>query len=211
VTAGTTWEPFDPVRFIGNRSTGKMGYAVAAAAAARGAEVVLVHGPTSLEPPAGVRAVAVESCQQMLEACLREFPGCDIAVAAAAPADYRPATVASEKIKKERDELTITLVKNPDIIAELGRRKRPGQVTVAFAAETENLVASARQKLVSKNADFVVANDVTQEGAGFGTETNRVTFVFPDGLEELPLMSKREVADRILDRAAALLGARSDA
>lgn len=211
VTAGTTWEPFDPVRFIGNRSTGKMGYAVAAAAAARGAEVVLVHGPTSLEPPAGVRAVAVESCQQMLEACLREFPGCDIAVAAAAPADYRPATVASEKIKKARDELTITLVKNPDIIAELGRRKRPGQVTVAFAAETENLVASARQKLVSKNADFVVANDVTQEGAGFGTETNRVTFVFPDGLEELPLMSKREVADRILDRAAAMLGARSDA
>jgi len=205
VTAGTTREPFDPVRFIGNRSTGRMGYAIAAAAAARGAEVVLVSGPTTLEAPQGVRLVPVESCQQMLEACLAEFPAADVTVAAAAPADYRPSTVAPEKIKKAGDELTVTLVKNPDIIAELGRRKRPGQVTVAFAAETENLLENARQKLVSKRADFVVANDVTAEGAGFGTETNRVVFVTPDGAEELPLMSKREVADRILDRAAALL------
>lgn len=212
VTAGTTREPFDPVRFIGNRSTGRMGYAIAAAAAARGAEVVLVSGPTSLEPPPGVRLVAVESCQQMLDACLAEFPAADITVAAAAPADYRPATVAPEKIKKAGDELTVTLVKNPDIIAELGLRKRPGQVTVAFAAETEHLLENARQKLVSKRADFVVANDVTAEGAGFGTETNRVVFVTPDGAEELPLMTKRAVADRILDRAAALLegGAHTD-
>ncbi len=206
VTAGTTREPFDPVRFIGNRSTGRMGYAIAGAARDRGAEVVLVSGPTHLEPPPGVRRVSVESCLEMLEACLAEFPDADIAVAAAAPADYRPAAVAASKIKKAGDELTITLVKNPDIIAELGRRKRPGQVTVAFAAETDDLIANARRKLAQKNADFVVANDVTAEGAGFGTETNRVVFVTPDAVDELPLMTKREVADRILDRAAALLG-----
>lgn len=205
VTAGTTREPFDPVRFIGNRSTGRMGYAIAEAARDRGAEVVLVSGPTSLEAPPGVRLIAVESCQEMLEACLAEFPHADITVAAAAPADYRPATVASSKIKKSGDELTITLVRNPDIIAELGRRKRPGQVTVAFAAETDDLIANARRKLAEKNADFVVANDVTAEGAGFGTETNRVVFVTADAADELPLMRKREVADRILDRAAALL------
>jgi len=205
VTAGTTREPFDPVRFIGNRSTGRMGYAIAEAARDRGADVVLVSGPTNLEAPPGVRLVRVESCLQMLEACLAEFPEADITVAAAAPADYRPATVAPSKIKKTGDELTITLVKNPDIIAELGRRKRPGQVTVAFAAETDDLIANARQKLVQKNADFVVANDVTAEGAGFGTETNRVVFVTAEAADELPLMSKRDVADRILDRAAALL------
>ncbi|MFS8640067.1 MAG: bifunctional phosphopantothenoylcysteine decarboxylase/phosphopantothenate--cysteine ligase CoaBC [Symbiobacteriaceae bacterium] len=212
VTAGATREPFDPVRFIGNRSTGRMGYAIAEAARDRGAEVVLVSGPTHLEPPAGVRRVAVETCVEMLEACLSEFPRADITVAAAAPADYRPASVAGSKIKKTRDELTITLVKNPDIIAELGRRKRPGQVTVAFAAETEDLIANARRKLVEKNADFVVANDVTAEGAGFGTETNRVVFVTAGGAEELPLLTKREVADRILDRAVALLqgGAHGD-
>lgn len=205
VTAGSTREAFDPVRFIGNRSTGKMGYAIAEAAAARGADVVLVSGPTTLTPPVGVRLVKIESCRELLEACLAEFPDAAITIAAAAPADYRPATVAAEKIKKAGDELTITMVKNPDVIAELGRRKRPGQITVAFAAETEHLEENARKKLASKNADFVVANNVKAEGAGFGTETNRVTFVHRDGQEELPLMAKREVADRILDRAVALL------
>lgn len=206
VTAGTTREPFDPVRFIGNRSTGKMGYAIAAAAAERGAEVTLVTGPSTLTPPPGVQVVRIESCLELLAACEAHFPAADIAIAAAAPADYRPAEVAHDKIKKSGDELTITLVKNPDVIAALGRLKRPGQVTVAFAAETQALIENARKKLAAKNADFVVANDVKAEGAGFGTETNKVSFVDKEGVEELPLMSKREVADRILDRAVGLLG-----
>jgi phosphopantothenoylcysteine decarboxylase/phosphopantothenate--cysteine ligase len=206
VTAGTTREPFDPVRFIGNRSTGKMGYAIAAAALERGAEVILVSGPSPLAPPPGVTFVAVETCLEMLAACQAHFAGADITIAAAAPADYRPAVVSPEKIKKAGDELTIALVKNPDVIAELGKVKRPGQVTVAFAAETQDLIANARKKLVTKNADFVVANDVKAEGAGFGTDTNRVAFVDAHGVEELPLMTKREVSDRILDRAVALLG-----
>ncbi|HEY8346923.1 MAG TPA: bifunctional phosphopantothenoylcysteine decarboxylase/phosphopantothenate--cysteine ligase CoaBC [Symbiobacteriaceae bacterium] len=206
ITAGTTWEALDPVRFISNRSTGKMGYALAAAAAARGADVTLVSGPSSLPKPPGVRFVGVESCLQMLEACLEAFPGTDITVGAAAPADYRPAVYHEQKIKRQGQRLVLELVENPDIMAELGRRKRPGQVTVAFAAETANLVENARAKLVAKNADFVVANDVTAEGAGFGTDTNRVTFVTATEVEELPLLSKAEVADRILDKAVSLLG-----
>ncbi len=205
VTAGTTREPMDPVRFIGNRSTGKMGYAIAEVAAARGAEVTLISGPSSLKPPAGVRLVAIESCLQLLDACLAEFPGVDIAIGAAAPADYRPAVYHDQKIKKAGDELTIALVKNPDVIAELGHRKRPGQVVVSFAAETQNLIENAKGKLVKKNSDFVVANDVTAEGAGFGVDTNRVSFVTLDSVEEMPLLSKREVADRILDKAVSLL------
>lgn len=206
VTAGTTREYFDPVRFIGNRSTGKMGYALAEAARARGAEVVLISGPTTLTPPPGVTVVRIESCLDLLAACQEHFPKADITIAAAAPADYRPAETAQEKIKKSGDELHIRLVKNPDVIATLGAQKRPGQVTVAFAAETENLIENARAKLVSKRADLVVANDVKAEGAGFGVDTNRVVFVDHDSVEELPLMSKREVAHRILDRAVALLG-----
>jgi phosphopantothenoylcysteine decarboxylase/phosphopantothenate--cysteine ligase len=206
VTAGTTREPLDPVRFIGNRSTGRMGYAIAEAAVMRGALVTLVSGPTPLSPPAGVNLVAVESCEQMLEACLEAYPGTDLVVGAAAPADYRPATYQAQKIKKAGDEVTLTLIKNPDILAELGRRKAPGAIHVAFAAETEHLVRNARGKLSTKNADFVVANDVTGEGAGFGHETNRVSFVTAESVEELPLLSKRAVADRILDKAVALLG-----
>ncbi len=206
VTAGTTREPFDPVRFIGNRSTGKMGYAIAEAARDRGAQVVLVSGPSPLTPPPGVQFVAIESCLDLLDACQTHFPAADITIAAAAPADYRPAEVAPEKIKKAGDQVTITLVKNPDVIATLGKQKRPGQVTIAFAAETEKVTEHARQKLVAKNVDFVVANDVTAAGAGFGTDTNRVTFVDAAGVEELPLMTKREVSDRILDRAVTLLG-----
>ncbi|HWI65913.1 MAG TPA: bifunctional phosphopantothenoylcysteine decarboxylase/phosphopantothenate--cysteine ligase CoaBC [Symbiobacteriaceae bacterium] len=207
VTAGTTREALDPVRFIGNRSTGKMGFAIAAAAAARGADVTLVTGPSTLPDPAGVRTVKIESALEMLAACLEAFPGTDITIGAAAPADYRPAEYHDQKIKKAGDEMTIALVKNPDIIAELGKRKALGQVTIAFAAETEKLVEHAREKLVKKNADFVVANDVTAAGAGFGTDTNKVSFVAADGVEELPLMSKQEVADRILDKAVLLLDA----
>jgi phosphopantothenoylcysteine decarboxylase/phosphopantothenate--cysteine ligase len=206
VTAGTTREALDPVRFIGNRSTGKMGYAIAAAAAARGAAVTLVSGPADLPTPAGVTLVKVESALDMLAACETAFPTADVAIGAAAPADYRPADYHDQKIKKAGDEISIRLVKNPDIIAALGQLKRPGQVTVAFAAETEHLIENARAKLVKKNADFVVANDVTAAGAGFGVDTNKVTFVTAGGEEDLPLMSKQEVADRILDKAVGLLG-----
>lgn len=206
VTAGTTREAMDPVRYIGNRSTGKMGYAIAEAALARGAEVVLVSGPSTLKPPAGVRFIRIESCLDLLDACLREFPGVDIAIGAAAPADYRPATYHEQKLKKQGETLTIELVKNPDVVAEMGKVKRAGQVTVSFAAETQNVVGFSREKLVKKNADFVVANDVTQADAGFGVDTNRVLFVTADAVEELPLLTKREVADRILDKAVSLLG-----
>lgn len=206
VTAGTTREAVDPVRYIGNRSTGKMGYAIAAAAAARGAEVTLVTGPSTLTPPAGVKTVRVESCLEMLAACEAAFPEADVTIGAAAPADYRPAVYHEQKIKKAGDEVSITLVKNPDILATIARSKRPGQVLVAFAAETENLVENARQKLASKRADFVVLNDVTAEGAGFGVDTNKVSFVEAEAVEELPLMSKSELSGRILDKAVALLG-----
>lgn len=206
VTAGATYEPLDPVRFIGNRSTGKMGYAVAEAARARGAQVVLVSGPTALMPPAGVKLVQIETCLQLLAACQAHYAGTDILIGAAAPADYRPAAYQPQKIKKGGAELTLPLVRNPDVLAELGQVKAPGAVHVAFAAETEQLIAHARAKLVKKRADFVVANDVTAEGAGFGHETNRVTFVTADQAEELPLLTKREVADRILDKAVALRG-----
>lgn len=206
VTAGTTREALDPVRYIGNRSTGKMGFAIAAAAAARGAEVTLVTGPSTLPDPAGVAVIKVESALDMLAACAEAFPGSDITIAAAAPADYRPADYHDQKIKKAGDEMTIRLIKNPDIIRELGQHKAPGQVTVAFAAETERVIEHAREKLIKKNADFVVANDVTAEGAGFGVDTNKVSFVTRDGVDELPLMSKQEVAGRILDKAVLLLG-----
>jgi len=208
VTAGTTREALDPVRYIGNRSTGKMGFAIAEVAARRGAEVTLVTGPSTLPEPAGVKVVRIESTLDLLAACQRAFPEMDVAIGAAAPADYRPAEYHEQKIKKMGEQMTITLVKNPDVISVLGHSKRPGQVTVAFAAETEKLVEHAREKLFKKNADMVVANDVTAAGAGFGTDTNRVTFVTAEAVEELPLMSKQEVAGRILDKAVALLGTR---
>jgi phosphopantothenoylcysteine decarboxylase / phosphopantothenate---cysteine ligase len=205
VTAGTTREALDPVRYIGNRSTGKMGYAIAEEAARRGATVTLVTGPSPLTPPAAVAVVRIESCLDLLDACLAQADVYDVAIFAAAPADYRPAEYREQKIKKAGDEMILTLVKNPDVAKEVGLRKKPGQVTVAFAAETERLVEFAREKLVKKNADFVVANDVTAEGAGFGVDTNKVHFVTATGADELPLMSKREVAGRILDKAVTLL------
>jgi len=202
VTAGGTREPIDPVRFISNRSSGKMGYALAAAAAARGADVTLVTAPTALAAPGGVRAVLVETAQQMREAVQEHFPRADIVIKAAAVADYRPARPAERKIKKEGETLIIELVKNPDILAELGRLKKPGQVLVGFAAETENLLANARRKLTEKNVDLLVANDVTRPGAGFGADTNLVKLIYRDGrVEDLPLLKKTELAHRILDAA----------
>lgn len=207
VTAGGTREPIDPVRFLSNRSSGKMGYALAAAAAARGADVTLVTAPTALPVPAGVKAVLVETAQQMFEAVREHFPRADVVIKAAAVADYRPARPAEQKIKKEGETLVIELVKNPDILLELGRLKKPGQVLVGFAAETENLLANARRKLAEKNVDLLVANDVTRPGAGFGADTNLVKLIYRDGrVVDLPLMKKTELADRILNAALSLRG-----
>ncbi|MDR1960719.1 MAG: bifunctional phosphopantothenoylcysteine decarboxylase/phosphopantothenate--cysteine ligase CoaBC [Gracilibacteraceae bacterium] len=199
VTAGGTRERIDPVRYIGNFSSGKMGYAVAGALAAAGAAVTLVSAPAALSVPPGVRRVEVESALQMREAVLADFAGSDIVVMAAAVADYRPVEPAAQKIKKQGGDITLTLTENPDILAELGRRKQ-NRVLVAFAAETERGRERAEAKLRRKNADFIVLNDVTRPGAGFGTDTNIVAFLYPEGqAREFPLMSKQEVAERITE------------
>jgi phosphopantothenoylcysteine decarboxylase/phosphopantothenate--cysteine ligase len=204
VTAGPTREPLDPVRFLTNRSSGKMGYAVAEAARIRGAKVALVSGPVSLTPPKGVEIVPVETAREMFDAVISRFDACDIAVKAAAPADYRPSRYEDLKIKKSDQARTLELSPNPDIAAELGRRKK-NQVMVIFAAETGDPVESAREKLTNKNADLVVANDVTAPGAGFDVDTNAVTLIGREGEPEcLPLLTKREAADRILDAALAI-------
>ena len=205
VTAGPTVERIDPVRYITNRSSGKMGYALAEAARARGAEVTLVSGPVKLAPPAGVALVGVESSAQMCEAVLSRGEWADVVIQAAAPADFRPVQVAAGKIKKTGEGMTLSLENTTDIAAELGRRKRPGQVLVAFAAETDDVLDNARGKLVRKNADLIVANDVSRKDAGFGVDTNAVTLITGDGLRALPLMTKREAADGILDAVAALM------
>jgi len=207
VTAGPTQEPIDPVRYLTNRSSGKMGYALAEAACRRGAEVTLVSGPVNLAPPAGVRLVRVQTTLEMREAALAAFPEVDVVFGAAAPADYRLAQPYEQKIKRSGNVgggLALQLVDNPDIIAELGRLKKQ-QVVVAFAAETENLIENARHKLVQKTADLVVANDVTAPGAGFEVDTNQVYLVYPDGrAEKLDLLPKTEVAEQILDRVLPL-------
>jgi phosphopantothenoylcysteine decarboxylase/phosphopantothenate--cysteine ligase len=201
VTAGPTYEPIDPVRFVGNRSSGKMGYAIAAAAQARGAEVTLVSGPSAQSAPAGVKIVRVQTTLEMREACLAEFEKVDACVKAAAPADFRVAEPAEQKMKKSgHPELVLRLLPNPDILSELGTLKKQ-QVLVGFAAETEKLVAHAREKLQRKNCDLMVANDVTAPDAGFEVDTNRVKLLFPDGrVEELPVMEKSQLAHLLLDR-----------
>ena len=202
VTAAGTREPIDPVRFVGNRSSGKMGYAVAQMAAERGAEVLLISGPSALAVPPNVKAVQVESTNEMLEACLAAYDAVDIVIKAAAVADYRPRDVADQKIKKKTDDaLTVVMDKNPDILKTLGAKKTH-QVLVGFAAETQNLLANAREKVVKKNLDMIVANDVTAAGAGFNSDTNIVKFLYANGdVCELEQMPKVDVANRILDEA----------
>ena len=209
VTAAGTREPIDPVRYVGNRSSGKMGYAVAQAAAERGADVLLVTGPSALPVPANVRAVKVETTREMMDACLDAYDGMDIVIKAAAVADYRPHDVAGQKIKKKTDDaLTVVMDKNPDILKELGARKTK-QVLVGFAAETQNLLENAREKVVKKNLDMIVANDVTAAGAGFNTDTNIVKFLFADGsMQSLEQMPKSEVAQRLLNETLWLRAAR---
>jgi phosphopantothenoylcysteine decarboxylase / phosphopantothenate---cysteine ligase len=200
VTAGPTREELDPVRYLSNYSSGKMGYAIARAARRRGAEVVLVTGPTCLDAPWGVETVAVESAEEMREAVLARVAASTLIIKAAAVADFRPRLRSVEKIKKNGAPVALDLVKNSDILGELGRIKGE-RVLVGFAAETESLLENAAKKLAEKNLDLVVANDIGQEGAGFNVDTNIVKLLYRGGkLEELPLMGKDELADVLLDR-----------
>ncbi len=200
VTAGPTREELDPVRFISNYSSGKMGYAIARAASRRGARVTLVTGPTCLDAPWGVEIVPITSALEMRDAVLERYASSSVVIKAAAVADYRPARRAVDKVKKSDQPETVELVRNPDILAELGANKG-GQYLVGFAAETESLLENAAKKLNGKNLDLIVANDVGQTGAGFNVDTNIVRLLFRDGrVEELPLMEKDDVANVILDR-----------
>lgn len=204
VTAGPTYEDIDPVRYLTNRSSGKMGYAVAAAAAQRGAQVVLVSGPTVLATPEGVDRIDVRSAEEMLRAVRERFASCTIAIFAAAVADYHAAEKSSTKIKRGKEALTLRLEPNPDILATLAQHKGE-RLVVGFAAETENVAENARKKLAQKNADLIVANDVSAEGAGFDSETNVVTMFSRDGRDlPLPRLTKAEVGHRILDEALRL-------
>lgn len=205
VTAGPSREALDPVRYISNRSSGKMGYAIAQAAQKRGAEVTLLSGPVVIEAPQGVKLVPFTTTQELLDRASELAQEQDLLIQAAAPADYRAKEVAPQKIKKQGGEpMTFTLVENPDVAATLGKAKRSGQVFVGFAAETNDVLAHARDKLARKNLDMIVANDVTRPGAGFDVDTNIVTLITKDGQEALPMMSKAEVAQRILDCALVL-------
>jgi phosphopantothenoylcysteine decarboxylase/phosphopantothenate--cysteine ligase len=203
ITAGPNREPIDPVRYISNRSSGKMGYALARAALSRGAQVTLVSGPTALEPPAGARFVSVTTAAQMREAVVKEFAECTVLVMAAAVADYHVAAVPDRKIKRAKGPLELRLEPNPDILKELGAMK-DGKLLIGFAAETEDLAANAERKLREKNLDMIVANDVSQEGSGFDGDTNIATLIDRTGATRaLPLMTKDELSDQILDHLLA--------
>jgi phosphopantothenoylcysteine decarboxylase/phosphopantothenate--cysteine ligase len=215
VTAGPTHEAIDPVRYLSNRSSGKMGYALAEAAARRGAQVILVSGPVALETPAGVRRVDVRTAEEMHRAVLEELPKATVVMKAAAVADYRPAAPQTKKMKRGKGRITLELEPTADILADVGRQKsqarseRGERIVVGFAAETDHVAEQAREKLAAKNADLIVANDVTAPGAGFDQDTNVVTLYARDGREQaLERMSKRDVAQRVLDDVLRLREAR---
>ena len=206
VSAGPTWESFDPVRFLSNPSSGKMGYALAKIAARRCAQVHLVSGPCFLEAPAGVEQTCVTSALEMRDVILRLSPQLDAIVMAAAVSDYRPSEKSPQKLRKVAEELTVHLEPNPDILAALGKVKPPNQVLVGFAAETENLLKNAKDKLVRKNLDFIVANDLSKQGSGFGCDTNEVTIIERSGaVIDLVPMTKEDVASQIWDRVERFL------
>ena len=203
VTAGGTQEPIDPVRHIGNRSSGKMGYAVAEAVRDRGARVVLITAPTSLPEPTGIELLKVKTAGEMKEVVDRVVTQADVLIMAAAVSDYQPKIIAKDKIKKESPTLTLELIRTPDILAEV----KGNAIKVGFSAESRDIVTNAKRKLGKKRLDIIVANDITGSDSGFGTDTNKVTLIDRVGnVEELPLLSKREVADRILDKLLVLLG-----
>ena len=199
VTAGATQEAIDPVRYITNHSTGKMGYALAKIAMRRGADVTLITAPTNLPAPLFADVVPVVSAQEMFDAVKERAPKMDIIIKAAAVADYTPVSVSDEKIKKKDGDLSLPMRRTTDILAYLGEHRKPGQFICGFSMETENLVENSKKKLQKKNADLIVANNLRDEGAGFGTDTNVVTLVMEEGIVELPCMSKEEVAEAVLD------------
>src|SRR6185369_4138850 len=201
ITVGATREAIDPVRFISNRSSGRMGFALAEAALKRGAEVTLVTGITSVDPPAGAKVVRALSADEMSQAVVQEMAQHTVFIGAAAIADYRPAQRAEQKIKKSDEQITLTLERTTDVLAQVAASRVNGMLVIGFAAETENLLANAREKLQRKQMDAIVANDVTRPDSGFDTETNAITIITRNQNEplELPLISKREAADRILD------------
>jgi phosphopantothenoylcysteine decarboxylase/phosphopantothenate--cysteine ligase len=205
ITVGGTREAIDPVRFISNHSSGKMGYAVAEAAAARGADVTIVAGMIRVDTAANVKVLRVISAVEMYDAVMRELPNASIFIGAAAVADYRPVNAANAKIKKDgKDSMTLELTKTPDILGEVSKKRTSGMTVVGFAAETNDVVNYARSKMENKGLDMVIANDITMEGAGFNTDTNIATIISKDSQIDLPLMSKRELADRILDEIVRL-------
>ena len=199
VTAGATQEAIDPVRYITNHSTGKMGYALAKIAMRRGADVTLITAPTNLPAPLFADVVPVVSAQEMFDAVKERAPQMDIIIKAAAVADYTPVSVSDEKIKKKDGDLSLPMRRTTDILAYLGEHRKPGQFICGFSMETENLVENSKKKLQKKNADLIVANNLRDEGAGFGTDTNVVTLVMEEGIVELPCMSKEQVAEAVLD------------
>lgn len=204
VTAGPTCEAIDPVRYLTNHSTGKMGYAIAQAAMERGAEVTLVSGPTSLISPVAINTVMVRSAEEMADEVLQRFVNCDLLVKAAAVADYTPIDYNPEKIKKGRGDMELRLKRTVDILGSAAKQKRDGQQVCGFSMETENLVENSRRKLLSKGLDLIVANSLKQEGVGFGADTNVVTLISKNDVRQLPLLSKEVVAHRVLDALLAL-------
>lgn len=204
ITAGPTHEPIDPVRYLTNRSSGKMGYALAETAVTHGHKVLLVSGPSSLEVPPGVDFLPVETAAEMFEAVARHLPGCDAGIFAAAVADYRPAVTSTEKIKKTADTLSLELVRNPDILGAARGQFGFDGILVGFAAETDELERNAREKLSGKGCDLVVANDVSRPGVGFDSDRNEVLLVYPERTEALPQDSKHNLAGRIIHAIGAL-------
>ena len=205
VTAGPTREAMDPVRFLSNHSTGKMGYAIAERARARGARVTLISGPVALTPPEGVEVVPITSALDMYDAVLSRLPRLDWVIKAAAVGDYRPATCADDKLKKKQDDMSVALVRNPDILKEIGARKNDHQTVCGFSMETRDLINNSRAKLEGKNCDMLVANNLRTAGAGFAHDTNVATLLYRDGsAESLDLMAKDSLADIVLDRMLAI-------
>ena len=199
VTAGPTQEAIDPVRFISNHSTGKMGYAIAKRAMLRGADVTLVSGPVSITPPPFVNVISIQSAKEMFDVVTEQAKEQDIIIKSAAVADYTPSTVATEKIKKQDNDMAIPLNRTQDILSYLGQHKKAGQILCGFSMETEHMLENSKQKLERKNADIIVANNLKEQGAGFGTDTNVVTFITKNQVKELPILSKEEVADALFD------------
>ena len=199
VSAGATMEAIDPVRYITNHSTGKMGYAIAKRAMLRGAEVTLVTGPVAITPPPFVNVIPVKSAKDMFDAVTEHADEQDIIIKSAAVADYTPSQVATEKVKKKENDMSIALNQTQDILSYLGQHKKAGQILCGFSMETENMLENSKQKLKKKNADIIVANNLKEQGAGFGTDTNVVTMITKEQVKELPILSKEEVAEALLD------------